>query len=99
MYADAVYYCAQNSFNGGCAVSPDGGLTFNTAVPAYNSAANDPSDPNTTFAAEGGACSALHGHLRVGPDGTAYLPVKGCGGTATIANLTNTEYAGGHPSV
>jgi len=98
-YADAVYYCAQNSFNGGCAVSPDGGLTFNTAVPAYNSATNDPSDPNTTFAAEGGACSALHGHLRVGPDGTAYLPVKGCGGTATIANLTNTEYAGGHPSV
>jgi hypothetical protein len=98
-YADAVYYCAQNSYSGGCAVSQDGGLTFGSAVPAYNTAANDASDPDPTIAAEGGACSALHGHLRVGPDGTAYLPVKGCGGLPTTENLTNTEFWGGHPSV
>jgi hypothetical protein len=98
-YPDAVYYCAQDAYNGQCSVSQDGGLTFNPAVPAYNSPANDPADPNTQFAAEGGACSALHGHVRVGPDGTAYLPIKGCGGQPTAGNLTNTEYWGGHPSV
>ena len=27
-------------------------------------------------------CSGLHGHARIGPDGTAYLPVKNCGGVA-----------------
>jgi len=98
-YPDAVYYCAQNSYSGGCAFSQDGGLTFSTVVPAYNSPANDPNDPDPTIAAEGGACSALHGHLRVGPDGTVYLPIKGCGGQPTADNLTNTEFWGGHPSV
>ena len=98
-YRDAVYYCAQDSYNGGCAVSQDGGLTFGPAVPAYNGPTNDLADPDPTIAAEGGACSALHGHMRVGPDGTAYLPLKGCGGTATLDNLSNTEFFGGHPSV
>jgi hypothetical protein len=95
----SVYYCAQNSFNGACGVSYDGGLTYGPGVPAYNTPANDTADPNTTFAAEGGACSALHGHLKVGPDGTAYLPIKGCGGTPITTNLTNTEYGGGVPSM
>jgi hypothetical protein len=98
-YPDAVYYCAQDSFNGLCAVSQNGGISFGNGVPAYNSPANDPNDPNQTFVAEGGACSALHGHVRVGPNGTAYLPIKGCGGKPTSGNLTNTEYWGGHPSV
>jgi hypothetical protein len=98
-YTDAVYYCAQNSYNGGCATSTDGGRTFGPVVAAYNSPTNDPTDPDPTIAAEGGACSALHGHLRVGPDGTAYLPIKGCGGTPTAGNLTNTEFFGGHPSL
>jgi hypothetical protein len=98
-YPDAVYYCAQDSFNGGCATSTTGGLTFGPVVPAYNTPTNDPNDPDPTIAAEGGACSALHGHLRVGPEGTVYLPIKGCGGTATAGNLTNTEFFGGHPSV
>jgi len=98
-YPDAVYYCAQNSYSGACAVSPNGGLTFNAGVPAYNSPANATDDPDPTIRAEGGACSAIHGHVRVGPDGTAYLPIKGCGGEATTGNLTNTEFAGGHPAV
>ena len=96
---DAVYYCAQNSFNGACGVSLDGGLTFAPGVPIDNTPINDMGDANSTFAAEGGACSALHGHLKVAPDGTAYVPLKGCGGTATASNLTNTEYEGGMPSV
>jgi len=96
---DAVYYCAQNSFSAACGTSYDGGLTFGPGSPTQNTPANDPNDPNPTFAAEGGACSALHGHMKVASDGTAYLPFKGCGGAATAANLTNTEYEGGMPSV
>ena len=99
LYQGIVYYCAQNGYSGTCATSLDGGVTFGTAVPAYNTPANDVSDPNPTFAAQGGACSALHGHMKIGPDGTAYLALKGCGGSPTAANLTNTEYWGGQPSL
>ena len=93
VYPNAVYYCAQNGFSGACARSDDGGLTFGSAVPAYNTPANYVGDPY------GGACSALHGHLRVGLDGTVYLPLKGCGGQPTAENLTNTEFWGGHPAL
>jgi hypothetical protein len=93
LYDGAVYYCAQNSYNGACSVSLDGGRTFGPGVPVANTPANNPGDPL------GGACSALHGHVRVGPDGTAYLPLKGCGGVPTINNLTNSEFFGGRPSL
>ena len=96
---DAVYYCAQNGFNEACAVSLDGGTSFGPASYIANTPANDPLDSNATFAAEGGACSALTGHVKVGPDGTAYVPLKGCGGTISAENATNTEYVGGHPSL
>ena len=98
-YPGVVYYCAQNSFNGNCAASYDGGVTFNAGVPAYNGPSNALSDPDNTIKAEGGACSALHGHLRVGPDGTAYLMNMGCGGHPTAQNLTNYEYYGGTPAL
>jgi hypothetical protein len=98
-YPGAVYYCAQNGFNGACAVSLDGGLTYGQGVPVANTPLNDPTDPNPTFAAEGGACSALFGHVRVDPLGNAYLPLKGCGGQFTSNNGTNTEYFGGQPSL
>ncbi len=93
-YPNAVYYCAQDGFRGSCARSDDGGLTFGAAVPAYNTPAN--TGPAGTV---GGNCSAIHGHLRVGPDGTVYLPNKGCGGTPTPNNLTNSEFFGGAPAV
>ncbi|MDQ1745867.1 MAG: hypothetical protein QOD07_130 [Frankiaceae bacterium] len=99
LYPDAVYYCAQNGFNASCAVSLDGGLSFGPGQYISDTPANDPTDPNPTFAAEGGACSGLHGHIRVGPDGTVYVPLKGCGGTPTANNLTNSEYFGGQPAV
>jgi hypothetical protein len=95
----AVYYCAQNGFNGACAVSLDGGRTFGPGRYAYNTPANAVNDRSQTIVAEGGACSALHGHVKVGPDGTAYLPVKGCGGSASIENGTNTEFVGGRPAM
>jgi hypothetical protein len=92
-YPNAVYYCAQNGFNATCAVSFDGGLTFAPGQYISNTPANKPGDPY------GGGCSGLHGHIKVGPDGTAYVPLKGCGGTPTANNLTNSEYFGGHPAV
>ena len=96
---DAVYYCAQNGYSASCAVSFDGGVTFGPGSPTQNTPANDPNDPDSQIAAEGGACSALHGHLRVAPDGTAFLPLKGCGGQPTIENGTNSEFYGGRPAL
>jgi hypothetical protein len=98
-YPDAVYYCAQNGFNATCAVSLDGGMTFGPGQYISNTPANATGDPDPQIAAEGGACSGLHGHIKVGADGTAYVPLKGCGGTATGNNLTNSEYFGGGPAV
>jgi hypothetical protein len=46
-----------------CALSLDGGQTFGPAT-------------QTALPTE---CGGLHGHIKVGPDGTAYLPNKGCG--------------------
>jgi hypothetical protein len=63
-YPDATYYCAQAVATAQCSLSQDGGLTFNPAVPIYNAA----------------QCGGLHGHIKVAPDGTAYVPNADCGG-------------------
>ena len=42
--------------------SDDGGLTYGLAVPMYNLV----------------QCSGLHGHVKVAPDGTVYVPNKNC---------------------
>ncbi|MEO5711713.1 MAG: CARDB domain-containing protein [Nocardioidaceae bacterium] len=62
-YQDAVYYCSQDIATALCAVSRDGGTTFGAGVPTYSLL----------------DCGGLHGHIKVAPDGTAYLPNKGCG--------------------
>lgn len=99
VYKDAVYYCAQNGFNASCSVSLDGGLTFGPGQYISDTPLNDVGDTDPQRAAEGGGCSGLHGHIRVGPNGTVYVPLKGCGGTPTANNLTNSEYFGGSPAV
>ncbi len=96
-YPDAIYYCAQNGFNESCAMSPDGGVTFLPGTQISNTSSNVP--PTDPFFAEGGACSGLSGHVRVAPDGTAYVPLKGCGGTPTTQEGTNTEFQGGAPTL
>jgi hypothetical protein len=63
-YPHAVYYCSQDVALAQCATSYDGGLTFGAAVPIY----------------ELTECGGLHGHPKVAPDGTVYVPNKGCGG-------------------
>lgn len=72
-YAHAVYVAAQDLALAEAAVSQNGGVTFGPGIPMYNST----------------ECGGLHGHLKVGPDGTAYVPNKGCGGRQAIIVSTD----------
>lgn len=67
-YPHAVYYCSQDVALAQCATSYDGGLTFGVAVPIY----------------ELTECGGLHGHPKVAPDGTVYMPNKGCNGEQAV---------------
>ncbi|HEX6488343.1 MAG TPA: hypothetical protein VF137_05635 [Candidatus Dormibacteraeota bacterium] len=63
VYPDAMYYCSQNVAYSACALSVDGGLIYGAASPMWTAA----------------ECFGLHGHIKVAPDGTAYVPDKACG--------------------
>ncbi len=67
-YPNLFYYASQQIAYGSVATSFDGGITYQTAVTAYTLA----------------QCGGLHGHLKVAPDGTVYLPNKNCGGRAAV---------------
>jgi hypothetical protein len=64
LYKNALYYCAQDIAFANCALSLDGGLTFGPAIPMYDVQ----------------ECAGLHGHVKVGPDGTVYVPNASCTG-------------------
>src|SRR5258706_315673 len=95
LYPTAVYYCSHDIALANCAISLDGGLTFGPAVPIYTSQ----------------QCGGLHGHLKVGPDGTAYVPNKDCGSqqavvvsedngaTWSVRKVPNSMAANSDPSV
>lgn len=72
-YPNAVYYCAQSIAAGFCMRSDNGGLTFGPSVPAYSLL----------------DCGGLHGHVKVGGDGTVYLPNKDCLGAQGVAVSAN----------
>lgn len=75
LYPNAVYYCSQDvGYDASCAVSLDGGQTFGPAVRIY-----------TFLDCEAG----LHGHVKVAPDGTAYVPTKACGGQQAVVVSEN----------
>jgi hypothetical protein len=65
LYPNAVYYCSQAVGAAFCARSDDGGLTYGPNIEIYNSVLN--------------RCVGLHGHPKIAPDGTVYVPDKGCG--------------------
>jgi hypothetical protein len=67
-YPNSVLYCSQDIATAFCAVSRDGGTTFGAGVPTYSLL----------------DCGGLHGHVKVAPDGTAYLPNKGCGADQAV---------------
>jgi hypothetical protein len=65
-YPHAVYYCSQavvQAVGSLCSRSDDGGLTWNPSVPVFGA-----SSP----------CGSISGHLKVGPDGSVYLPQLSC---------------------
>src|SRR3954451_1771452 len=66
LYPHAVYYCTQDGVVAAhCATSYDGGQTFGPERETY------------TF----DKCPLLlHGHIKVAPDGTVYLPTADCDG-------------------
>lgn len=68
-YPNAVYYCSQEAATAFCARSDNGGATFGPGIPIYTIA----------------DCGGLHGHVRVGPDGTVYVPNKSCDGKQGVA--------------
>ena len=68
-YPNAVYYCSQDVADASCARSSDGGTTYGPAVPMYSLL----------------DCGGLHGHVKVAPDGTVYVPNKGCGNNQAVA--------------
>jgi hypothetical protein len=73
-YPHAVYYCSQENAGASCARSDDGGRTYGPAVPIYNLT----------------QCGNLHGHVKVAPDGTVFVPNNGCGTEqAVIASEDN----------
>ena len=68
VYPHAVYYCSQDLAAALCSRSDDGGLTFGPSIPIYNLT----------------ACTGLHGHVKVAPDGTVYVPNRACGADAAV---------------
>lgn len=68
IYPNAVYYASQDIAVAELARSDDGGFTFGVAVPMYDLT----------------QCGGLHGHIKVAPDGTVYVPNKGCGNEQAV---------------
>ena len=75
LYPNAVYYCSQSVADARCGRSDDGGLTFGPATVMY-----------TTV-----DCGGLHGHIKVAPDGTAYVPNNACGGTDLVGHVDGNQ--------
>lgn len=78
----AVYYCGQAGYvlavtgSAYCSRSDDGGLNFGKAVVAYTDSV-------------AGCAQSIHGHVKVGPDGTVYLPNSSCNGHPALAVSTD----------
>ena len=68
-YPNAVYYASQDIGLAQIARSDNGGLTFGLAIPMWTLV----------------QCGGLHGHIKVAPDGTVYVPNKSCGGAQGVA--------------
>lgn len=73
IYPNAVYYASQDIGLAEIARSDDGGFTFGVAIPMWTLA----------------QCDGLHGHIKVAPDGTVYVPNKNCGGEQGVAVSTD----------
>ncbi len=70
VYPHAIYYASQSVAEARAALSVTGGFTFLPGSPMYVVA----------------QCAGLHGHIKVAPDGTVYVPQKACGATLPFHN-------------
>ncbi|HWC64896.1 MAG TPA: sialidase family protein, partial [Thermoanaerobaculia bacterium] len=87
VYPNAIYYCSQNiAPEAECSRSDDGGKTFGPGVPIYQ----------TTDCVSSGS---IHGHVKVGPDGTVYVPSASCaiGPGIAISHDNGITWSFGHP--
>lgn len=97
-YPNAIYYASQDAATAFCARSDNGGLTFGPGVAIYNLT----------------QCGGIHGHIKVAPDGTVYIPNRGCsvgtgaqgvavstdnGLTWTVRTVPGSTSSDGDPSV
>ena len=73
-YPHAIYYCSQDVVTAFCSRSDDGGVTFGPGIPIYTFASLN----GTDVPMAPGSCGGLHGHVRVAPDGTVYVPNNDC---------------------
>ena len=69
IYPNAIYYASQDVGLAEIARSDDGGFTYGVAIPMWTLV----------------QCDGLHGHIKVAPDGTVYVPNKSCGGKQGVA--------------
>jgi len=69
IYPNAIYYASQDVGLAEIGRSDDGGFTFGPAIPMWTLV----------------QCDGLHGHIKVAPDGTVYVPNKSCGGKQGVA--------------
>lgn len=78
IYPNAVYYCGQDIAFASCARSDNGGISFGPATIAYSVQ----------------QCAGIHGHVRVAPDGTVYIPQKACdtGVAVTVSEDAGTTW-------
>lgn len=78
LYPNAVYYCSQDiAPEAQCSVSLDGGQTFLPAVPIFNPVQ---------------CLGGIHGHVKVGPDGAAYVPNSACStGGGNVGNAVSLD--------
>ena len=64
LYKNAIYYCSQNIAGGAeCSRSDNGGVSFGPGIDIYS--------PTECY-------GGIHGHVKVGPDGTVYVPNSSC---------------------
>ena len=76
-YPNAVYYCSQEAATATCSLSIDGGQTFLPAIPIY--------DPSVCL-------GSIHGHVKVAPNGTVYVPNSSCGtSTGSVGAAISTD--------
>ena len=74
---NAIYYCSQNIVaEAQCSRSDDGGITFGPGIPIFN---------------PGQCTGGIHGHVKVAPDGTVYVPNSSCGTVGTTGVAVSTD--------